>query len=243
MSYPSVSVKSRGAVLALITVNPRASLCDLMDATGLCRTSVQGAIRFLIRSEQIERVEGGQGRGKVSLFSVAAKGSQKAQLSDARQKEETVSTTVKERLTKGSATKGSQMAGPRAGVVSFEVEVQVLPTPVATQPTLAPNSQDIVREFVNEARAEGLFVSRQVVGQVAQNVKKLLVEGATPEQVVSGLQHMVHARKMMPHLLGQFVMESQMPARQKPARFGRGLSVAQILEGGRLGSYAAVVAP
>lgn len=246
MSYPSVSVKSRAAVLAIVTVSPSSSLCDLMDATGLSRSTVKSAIRALIFEGSLERVFGGGGRGQVSRYGVPETGQETGQVSQTKETGQTVFVVGKEGVETRSNKKGSNLVGPRAGAVSFDLEVQVLPTPVATQPPLAQTTQTILADLISAARAAGVEVPRSTIGQFASQIKRLLDEGIAPEKIKCGIEAMVARRRIIPSSLPNFVMEASLPVisgKQKPARFGRGLSVSQILEGGRLGSYAAVVAP
>jgi hypothetical protein len=112
--------------------------------------------------------------------------------------------------------------------VKEEYAVEVYkPSSDATHPS-AQTSQDIVASCVNAARDRGVEPTTRVIGHLAKNIKDLFDEGKTPDEILAGFTLMLERQKVQPSLLGNFVMEAALPKKQ-PARYGRGLTTAQIL--------------
>lgn len=129
----------------------------------------------------------------------------------------------------------SQRVGNKELEPVTESHVERIPPTDATHPSGAvPTTRDILAWLIDETRNADVFIGGRVRGQFAKNIKQLLDEGATPPQVVEGLRAMVYARKVIPSLLGNFVMEAALPAQApKPKsgalRYGRGMTAAQVL--------------
>lgn len=239
MSHPSVSVKCRTAVLSALEKHEgRISTNALAAEINVNRATVIRALKVLQTDRLIVVAQAGCGRGHVAVYTLV-KG-------DKRVTSSTQRVTIPERvaiglnageeeLQKGDIKGDILDSGPRAReVLAFEVQV-LEDQELKNNPPCSPpqqNSQTILAAFIDQARADGVFVSRQLIGQLASNIKKLLEEGATPEQVVGGLRRMVQGRKIMPSLLGQFVMEAQLPEPERK-RFGVGLTPRMIIELGK----------
>ena len=117
-------------------------------------------------------------------------------------------------------------------VVSFEVSTKDLPTTDASHPPSAPTSdQTIVADFIDQAREQGIDPPKRTVGQLARNIGELVKEGHSEETIKAGLARMMERRVVQPALLSNFVMEAALPASTHTKRFGRGLTVKQILAG------------
>lgn len=88
-------------------------------------------------------------------------------------------------------------------------------------------ARDLVAHFIDEAEAVDIDVPKAVIGQIAQNVGKLLKEGQQPQRVWAGLVRMVQVRIVNPAMLPNFVMEAQIPDQPK-RRYGYGVQSSEI---------------
>lgn len=72
-------------------------------------------------------------------------------------------------------------------------------------------AQKLVGHFVDRARERNVLVLDKVKSTLGREVKKLLAEGATEEQIEAGIDRMIDRGIASPHLLANLVMEATMP--------------------------------
>lgn len=251
LAEPSASVKSQQAVLAALEKHDgRISTDELAAELSVNRITVIRTIKVLKADGRIVLAEAGCGRGHVARYTLVkgcipnqervTKGLQRV-TSDERVTNGL--NTGDKGLQKGDIERVTNAPGPRARGVSLEVEVLEVQELKTNPPIIPPiTAQTMVANLIDDARDAGVEMPRNVIGQFASQIKKLLDEGIAPEKIKCGIEAMIARRRIIPSSLPNFVMEASLPAaKPKPARFGRGLSVAQILEGGRAASYLDVV--
>ncbi len=101
-----------------------------------------------------------------------------------------------------------------------------------SEPNGSVTAQSLVGEFVDSAKKNDLPLDRRIIGHLAKETDRLLVQGHTADQVRAAYGRMAERGVIQPSLLGNFMLEAALP-RREPMRYGRGMTTAQILDWGK----------
>lgn len=102
---------------------------------------------------------------------------------------------------------------------------------IARSEAAAPNTQTLVKDWVDASREIGRDPPRRLIGQISAQVKKLLDDGCAGTDVAAGLR-LLAERGVNPTALPSLVYEAQAP-RAPPRRYGRGVTSRELFDAAR----------